>query len=137
MADGSVAYVFVSFLVLVMSEVSLSLTSRSDTGSTAGQTRLSTMYVENFEYYLSCSLTSRSPADCHTRKYTFDVDLNSHACTNRRVFAYANTGIPDGIQVDTKGNVYSGTGDGVNVSSMLSKTSHFLASYFRSSFPPC
>ncbi|KAJ2926444.1 hypothetical protein H1R20_g10650, partial [Candolleomyces eurysporus] len=69
--DGSVAYV-------------------SDTGSTAGQTRPSTIYA-------------------------FDVDPNTHAFTNRRVFAYADTGIPDGIQVDTEGNVYSGTGDGVNV----------------------
>lgn len=34
---------------------------------------------------------------------------------NRRVFAYADTGIPDGIQLDTKGNVYAGCGDGVQV----------------------
>ncbi len=35
---------------------------------------------------------------------------------NRRVFAYVDSGIPDGIQVDTDGNVYSGCGDGVQVS---------------------
>lgn len=34
---------------------------------------------------------------------------------NRRVFAYADTGIPDGIQLDANGNVYSGCGDGVQV----------------------
>jgi len=34
---------------------------------------------------------------------------------NRRVFAYADTGIPDGIQVDAAGNVYSGCADGVHV----------------------
>jgi gluconolactonase len=123
--DGSVAYVFVPFHVLVMSEVSHSLISRSDTGSTAGQTRPSTMYVESHEHDLT---RSRSPADYHARRYAFDVDPNSHAFTNRRVFAYADTGIPDGIQVDTEGNVYSGTGDGVNVSVMLSKALHFLAS---------
>ena len=47
--------------------------------------------------------------------YAFDVDPTSHAFTNRRVFAYADTGIPDGIQVDSKGNVYSGCGDGTQV----------------------
>ncbi|KAF8631744.1 hypothetical protein AX15_002224 [Amanita polypyramis BW_CC] len=47
--------------------------------------------------------------------YAFDVDPYTHAFTNRRVFAYADTGIPDGIQVDTDGNVYSGCGDGVHV----------------------
>lgn len=34
---------------------------------------------------------------------------------NRRLFALADTGIPDGIKCDTKGNVYSGCGDGVSV----------------------
>ncbi|KAJ7879388.1 D-lactonohydrolase-like protein [Mycena leptocephala] len=47
--------------------------------------------------------------------YQFDVDPTSETFTNRRVFAYADTGIPDGIQLDKKGNVYSGCGDGVNV----------------------
>ena len=35
--------------------------------------------------------------------------------TNRRVFAYADTGVPDGIKCDVFGNVYSGCGDGINV----------------------
>lgn len=35
--------------------------------------------------------------------------------SNRRVFAYADAGVPDGIQVDADGNVYSGCSDGVNV----------------------
>lgn len=34
---------------------------------------------------------------------------------NRRLFAMANTGIPDGIKCDLDGNVYSGCGDGINV----------------------
>jgi len=34
---------------------------------------------------------------------------------NRRVFAYVDTGIPDGIQIDKNGNVYAGCGDGVQV----------------------
>ncbi|KAF9451567.1 calcium-dependent phosphotriesterase [Macrolepiota fuliginosa MF-IS2] len=47
--------------------------------------------------------------------YAFDVDETTHAFKNRRVLAYVDTGIPDGIQVDTEGNVYTGCGDGVNV----------------------
>jgi gluconolactonase len=34
---------------------------------------------------------------------------------NRRLFAMADTQIPDGIKCDTVGNVYSGCGDGLNV----------------------
>lgn len=34
---------------------------------------------------------------------------------NRRVFAAADCGIPDGIKVDEAGNVYTGTGEGVAV----------------------
>lgn len=62
----------------------------TDTGSTAGQTRPSTIYA-------------------------FDVDQATHAFANRRVFAYVDTGIPDGVQLDAQGNVYAGVGDGVQV----------------------
>lgn len=34
---------------------------------------------------------------------------------NRRVFAAADCGIPDGIKVDEAGNVYTGTGEGVAI----------------------
>jgi len=34
---------------------------------------------------------------------------------NRRVFAYVDSGVPDGIQLDTMGNVYSGCGEGTHV----------------------
>jgi gluconolactonase len=34
---------------------------------------------------------------------------------NKRVFAYAVEGSPDGIKCDIYGNVYSGCGDGVEV----------------------
>ena len=32
---------------------------------------------------------------------------------NRRLFAVADTGVPDGIKVDAEGNVWTGVGDGV------------------------
>ncbi|KAF8554483.1 calcium-dependent phosphotriesterase [Imleria badia] len=47
--------------------------------------------------------------------YQYDVDPVTQSFTNRRVFAYSDSGIPDGIQLDTKGNVYSGCGDGTQV----------------------
>jgi len=47
--------------------------------------------------------------------YQFDVDPVTHSFTNRGVFAYSDSGIPDGIQVDMNGNVYSGCGDGTHV----------------------
>ena len=46
--------------------------------------------------------------------YQYDVD-ETQSFTNRRVFAYTDSGTPDGIQLDTVGNVYSGCGDGIQV----------------------
>jgi gluconolactonase len=46
--------------------------------------------------------------------YAFDV-VNEKYLRNRRVFAYVDTGIPDGVHTDTKGNLYAGVGDGVSV----------------------
>ena len=34
---------------------------------------------------------------------------------NRKTFAYYSPGLPDGIHVDSNGNVYAGVGDGVAV----------------------
>jgi gluconolactonase len=49
--------------------------------------------------------------------YAFDVIISSGApfLANRRVFAYAAVGSPDGIKCDIYGNVYAGCGDGVEV----------------------
>ncbi|KAF9475741.1 calcium-dependent phosphotriesterase [Pholiota conissans] len=47
--------------------------------------------------------------------YKFDVDPTTQTFLNRRIFAYVDTGIPDGVQLDTAGNVYTGCGDGVQV----------------------
>ncbi|GAA6023406.1 hypothetical protein JCM10207_002536 [Rhodosporidiobolus poonsookiae] len=46
-----------------------------------------------------------------------EVDLTAvqPRLANRRVFAYVDSGIPDGIKTDKEGNVYSGTGEGVSV----------------------
>ncbi|GMF71927.1 unnamed protein product [Aspergillus oryzae] len=49
--------------------------------------------------------------------YAFDVSSvnGEQFLTNRRVFAMADTGVPDGIKLDMDGNVYAGCGDGINV----------------------
>ncbi|KIJ40165.1 hypothetical protein M422DRAFT_256997 [Sphaerobolus stellatus SS14] len=47
--------------------------------------------------------------------YAFDVDPQSQQFRNRRVLAYIDTLIPDGIEVDSKGNVYASTGDGIQI----------------------
>ncbi|KUJ11789.1 calcium-dependent phosphotriesterase [Mollisia scopiformis] len=46
--------------------------------------------------------------------YVYDV-IHGQRLQNRRVFAYCNNGVPDGIKCDQYGNVYSGCGDGVHV----------------------
>ncbi|KAK9475652.1 hypothetical protein V1514DRAFT_339466 [Lipomyces japonicus] len=46
--------------------------------------------------------------------YEYDV-VEKRYLTNRKTFAYADNGIPDGIKCDEFGNVYSGCGDGVHV----------------------
>ncbi|PYI07355.1 calcium-dependent phosphotriesterase [Aspergillus sclerotiicarbonarius CBS 121057] len=49
--------------------------------------------------------------------YAFDLTTihGETFLTNHRVFAMADTGIPDGIKTDMNGNVYAGCGDGINV----------------------
>ncbi|KAF8506396.1 calcium-dependent phosphotriesterase [Hysterangium stoloniferum] len=51
----------------------------------------------------------------HSSSYGFDVDPVTETFLNRRVLAYMDTGAPDGVQVDSKGNVYASCGDGVQV----------------------
>lgn len=49
--------------------------------------------------------------------YAFDISVyhGEPFLTNRRVFATADQGVPDGIKCDLNGNVYSGCGDGINI----------------------
>ena len=50
-------------------------------------------------------------------RYAFDIIHRggSPFLANRRLFAIATVGLPDGIKCDVAGNVFSGCGDGVNV----------------------
>lgn len=57
----------------------------------------------------------------------FDVDPENGVFLNRRVFAFSDAGIPDGIQVDAANNVYSACGDGTHV---WSPTGTLLGKFF-------
>lgn len=50
-------------------------------------------------------------------RYAFDVIYihGQPTLQNRRLLAFADVGVPDGIKCDMNGNVYSGCGDGINV----------------------
>ncbi|KAK9390447.1 hypothetical protein V1515DRAFT_529275 [Lipomyces mesembrius] len=56
------------------------------------------------------SFNSRGPSTI----YVYDV-LDKRVLANRRIFAFCDTGVPDGIKCDADGNVYSGCGDGIHV----------------------
>ncbi|KND87438.1 hypothetical protein TOPH_07880 [Tolypocladium ophioglossoides CBS 100239] len=61
---------------------------------------------------------SRRTPDAHrASRYAFDLAWYSNEpfLTNRRLFAMADSGIPDGIKCDVHGNVNSGCGDSVNI----------------------
>ncbi|KIK57456.1 hypothetical protein GYMLUDRAFT_46348 [Collybiopsis luxurians FD-317 M1] len=47
--------------------------------------------------------------------YVMDVDPVTNAFKNRRVLAYIDAGVPDGIQLDSEGNIYTGCADGTEV----------------------
>ncbi|KAK1753595.1 Gluconolactonase [Echria macrotheca] len=46
--------------------------------------------------------------------YRFNV-MEDGTFENRKTFAFVDTNIPDGVHVDSKGNVYAGVGDGIHV----------------------
>ncbi|KAG9638250.1 calcium-dependent phosphotriesterase, partial [Aureobasidium melanogenum] len=73
-----------------------------------------TLYVTDTEWIHGDGTTDDTRA---SSIYAFDVIRRSGAdfLANRRLFAMADTGIPDGIKCDTAGNVYSGCGDGLNI----------------------
>ena len=73
-----------------------------------------TLYVTDTDWI-------HSPGDTDDMRvssiYAYDVATYSGEpfLVNKRLFAMADKGIPDGIKCDMEGNVYSGCGDGLNV----------------------
>jgi gluconolactonase len=70
-----------------------------------------TFYVSDTGYQLVSKQVPSAPASI----YQYDI-LENGTLGHRRLFAYVDSGVPDGIHVDTNDNVYSGCGDGVQVS---------------------
>lgn len=64
-----------------------------------------------------CAVPSSPAAALNSSRYAFDVNTEMGVPTlhNRRVFAFADCGAPDGIKCDVDGNVYTGCFDGVHV----------------------
>ncbi|KAK9712360.1 hypothetical protein K7432_007213 [Basidiobolus ranarum] len=66
--------------------------------------------------------------------YAYDVSRHKGGAflTNRRVFAMTDNGIPDGIKLDDKGNLFVAVGDGINIyspqGSLLGKINTALCS---------
>jgi gluconolactonase len=113
--DGKTAYMYVFLLSIPAISLTFPLPNygRTDTGATLGsfginQTEPATMQVHPYTFFFICVLKLMN-------RYAFDVDPDSQTFLNRRIFAYVDAGIPDGIQIDKNGNVYAGCGDGVQV----------------------
>ena len=71
----------------------------------------SILYVSDTGY-----ITGKVDAALPRTIYAYDVsDPQQTFLQNRRVFAYCDTGIPDGLKVDNANNVWAGCGDGLNV----------------------
>jgi len=47
--------------------------------------------------------------------YAFDVSKDGKTISNQRVFAVVYPGFPDGMRLDSEGNIYSGSLDGIHV----------------------
>ncbi|KAI1872932.1 uncharacterized protein JN550_003806 [Neoarthrinium moseri] len=82
----------------------------TDTGANGGFwgwnfTGPASMWVDLLQRKATCSPQFR---------YRFDVQQDG-TLENRKTFAYINSGVPDGIHCDSKGIVYAGTGDGIQV----------------------
>lgn len=53
--------------------------------------------------------------------YAYNISADHKTVSQRRTFAYADVGFPDGIHTDTEGNVWAGCGDGVHVWNPMGK----------------
>jgi gluconolactonase len=72
----------------------------------------STMYV--FHQTVQKPMLALAIANILLSSYRYNVEEDG-TFSGRKTFAYVSPGIPDGVHCDTKGNVYSGAGDGVQV----------------------
>lgn len=72
-----------------------------------------TIYITDTDLFHGQTRDPRRAATIYA--YSVFWESGQPYLTNRRVFAYADNGAPDGIKCDLFGNVYAGCGDGINV----------------------
>ena len=68
--------------------------------------------------YVTDTGFQKSDQDPSGPRFVYAYDFagpNKNFLVNRRVFAIADSGAPDGLKVDKNGNVWAGCGDGLNV----------------------
>ncbi|TKA71990.1 hypothetical protein B0A49_07374 [Cryomyces minteri] len=68
-----------------------------------------------YGYEQGFKLEPKLPSQVYCYAFTVSSISGSQSLTAKRVFAMADTGIPDDIKCDTTGNVYSGCGDSISV----------------------
>ncbi|KAK4948182.1 hypothetical protein LTR10_013237 [Elasticomyces elasticus] len=77
-----------------------------------------TLYITDTACISGRSWATFSPAQpggAHIYAYTVLRISGQSFLINKRLFAHADNGVPDGIKCDSHGNVYSGCGDGIHV----------------------
>ena len=58
---------------------------------------------------------SDSSADFDGQRTIYTFDIGKHSISTAKIFAYTDTGFPDGVKIDDAGNVYGGVTDSVDV----------------------
>ena len=75
-----------------------------------------TIYITDTDYIHGDGSTNPNrPATIYAYSVIYDHNTGSPFLTSKRLFAFIDTGAPDGIKCDVFGNVYSGCGDGINI----------------------
>ena len=98
---------------------------RTDTCVVEGNFGNDQTICDNVRFQVDLLPSILSELSIHTiRSYKFDVEPTTQTFVNRRIFAFVDTGVPDGVNVDELGNVYSGCGDGVHVGLHLPTAPH-------------
>ncbi|CAG8932842.1 unnamed protein product [Penicillium salamii] len=86
----------------------------TDTGISSGFFGLNFTRPASVYAPIGSSFSHGTPANSQVYSYRYDVKEDG-TFENRKLFAFVNSGAPDGIHCDSWGNVYAGCGDGVQV----------------------
>jgi gluconolactonase len=67
------------------------------------------------EQTLYATSRSETSSDFDGQRTMYTLEISSHALSVATLFAYTDTGFPDGVKTDNAGNVYGGVTDSVDV----------------------